>query len=79
MMMIGVMLSVSSCGTLMNLGTWESDSGTDTAYWSCFGWRALMPLNSEVSDWISDNDPKLAEGLIAHNRHGERQDCWEFE
>jgi len=38
----------------------------------------LMPVDRTVSDYISDNDARLAEGLIAHNRYGETECGWTF-
>jgi len=39
----------------------------------------LMPKDRTVSDYLSDNDPRLAEGLIGYNTYGERECSWSFE
>ena len=38
----------------------------------------MMPKDRAVSDYISDNDPRLAEGLIVYNTFGERECEWRF-
>lgn len=38
----------------------------------------MMPVDRSVSDYISDNDVRLAESLIAHNLYGERECGWKF-
>jgi len=38
----------------------------------------IVPDTVEVSDYISENDPRLADALIVHNTLGERNCEWKF-
>ena len=66
--LLAVMLLAGSCAT------------TPTAVVDsfCLTNSPLMPKDRTVSDYISDNDPRLAEGLIAHNLYGEERCGWKF-
>jgi hypothetical protein len=67
-MALVVMLSAASCATIP--GTVTNDF--------CLVNTPLMPTNRIVSDYISDQDPRLAEGLISFNRFGEQECGWKF-
>ena len=38
----------------------------------------MVPDTPEISDYIADNDPRLADSMIVHNTLGERQCDWKF-
>jgi len=70
MVLLAGTLSAGSCVT--------SQSPVTSANSFCLLNSPLMPVNRAVSDYIADNDARLAEGLIAHNTYGERECGWTF-
>lgn len=42
---------------------------------ACDGWSALRP-GSETAKYIAKHDRGFAEGVLAHNEHGENIRCW---
>ena len=68
LLVAGVLL-VASCGTTPTVVTND---------W-CLVNTPLGPKDRTVSDYISDNDPVLADGLIVYNRYGEQECGWKFD
>ena len=67
MTLLAGLLSAGSCLTIR----------TETGDF-CVVARPLVPNSAVVSDYLNDNDPRLAEGLISHNVYGERRCNWRF-